>query len=63
VHSDTGIVMLRRLLREQLKRIDEGLDSTNVMRDPSANKRILTGAWNTILSSAEAAAPPCNEDL
>ena len=25
-HSDTGIVILRRLLREQLKRVEQGLD-------------------------------------
>ena len=62
-HSDTGIVMLRRLLREQLQRVEQGLDPVNVMRDPSANKRIPTGAWNTILSPAEAAASPYSEDL
>ena len=62
-HSDTGIVMLRRLLREQLQRPDEGLDPVNVIRDPFANKRIPTGAWNTILSSSEAAALPHGEDL
>jgi hypothetical protein len=55
--------MLRRLLREQLNRIKQGLDPINVMRDPSANKRIPTGAWNTILSRAEAAALPYGEDL
>src|SRR6516225_6922207 len=62
-HSDTGIVMLRRLLREQLQRVEQGLDPVNVMRDPSANKRIPTGAWNTILSAAEATALPYSEDL
>jgi len=62
-HSDTGIVMLRRLLREQLKRVEQGLDPINVMRDLSANKRIPTGAWNTILSPAEAATLPYTEDL
>ena len=62
-HSDTGIVMLRRLLREQLKRVEQGLDPINVMRDASANKRIPTGAWNTILSPREAAALPYTEDL
>jgi hypothetical protein len=62
-HSDTGIVILRRLLREQLKRVEQGLDPINVMRDASANKRIPTGAWNTILSPAEAAALPYREDL
>jgi len=54
--------MLRRLLREQLKRVVQGLDPINVTRDPLANKRIPTGAWNTILSSAEAALP-YNQDL
>src|SRR6202035_5242627 len=42
-HSDTGIVMLRRLLREQLQRVEQGLDPINIMRDPKANKRIPTG--------------------
>ena len=62
-HSDTGIVMLRRLLREQLQRVEEGLDPINTVRDPSANKRIPTGAWNTILSPAEAAALSYSENL
>jgi len=62
-NSETGIVMLRRLLREQLQRVEQGLDPINVIRDPSANKRIPTGAWNTILSPAEAAALPCSENL
>ena len=55
--------MLRRLLCEQLKRVEQGLDPINTMRDPSANKRIPTGAWNKILSPAEAAALPYREDL
>ena len=61
-HSDTGIVMLRRLLREHLKRAEQGLDPIDTMRDPSANKRIPTGAWNKILSPADAALP-YREDL
>jgi hypothetical protein len=48
---------------EQLKRVEQSLDPINVMRDPSANKRIPTGAWNTILSPAEAATLPYSEDL
>ena len=62
-HSDTGVVMLRRLLREQLQRVEQGLDPINTLRDPSANKRITTGAWNTILSPTEAASLPYSEDL
>jgi hypothetical protein len=47
----------------QLNRIERGLDPINIMRGPTANKRIPTGAWNTILSPAEAAVLPCTEDL
>ncbi len=46
--------MLRHLLREQIKRVEDGLDPINVMRDARANQRIPTSAWNTILSPAEA---------
>ena len=55
--------MLRRLLREQLQRVEQGLDPINTVRDPLANQRIPTSAWNTILSPAEAAALPYSEDL
>jgi hypothetical protein len=55
--------MLRRLLREQLQRIEQGLDPINTVRDPSANNRIPTSAWNTILSPAEAATRRYSEDL
>jgi nitrite reductase/ring-hydroxylating ferredoxin subunit len=54
-HSDTGIAMLRQILREQIQRVEKGLDPINVVRDPDANQAIPTGAWNTILSPAEAA--------
>jgi hypothetical protein len=36
--SDTGITMLRHLLREQIKRVEDGLDPMNVMRDARANQ-------------------------
>jgi nitrite reductase/ring-hydroxylating ferredoxin subunit len=54
--SDAGIVMLRRLLREQLRRLDDGNDPINVVRDKDAARGIPTWAWNTVLSPAEAAA-------
>jgi hypothetical protein len=46
--------MLRHVLREQIKRVEDGFDPTNVMRDARANQRIPTNAWNTILSPTEA---------
>src|SRR6185437_8963922 len=53
--SDSGIVMLRRLLREQVRRVEQGLDPINVVRDPAAARGIATGAWNTVLTREEAA--------
>ena len=46
--------MLRHLLREQIRRVEDGLDPMNVMRDARTNQKIPTNAWNTILSPAEA---------
>jgi hypothetical protein len=45
------------------RRRKQGLDPINVIRDPSANQRIPTGAWNTILSATEAAALAYSKDL
>ena len=53
--------MLRHLLREQIKRVEEGLDPMNVMRDAWANQKIPTNAWNAILSPAEALVFQANE--
>jgi hypothetical protein len=52
--SDMGIAMLRRTLREQIKRVSDGLDPMNVIRDQRLNRTIPTNAWNTILSPTEA---------
>ena len=51
--SDTGIALLRRTLREQIKRVSDGLDPMNVMRDERLKRTIPTNAWNTILSPTE----------
>jgi hypothetical protein len=52
--SDTGIAMLCRTLREQIKRVSDGLDPMNVVRDARFGESIPTNAWNTILSPAVA---------
>src|SRR5439155_17580829 len=54
--SDSGVAMLRHLLREQLRRIEDGLDPINVVREPTGDHRIPTNALNTVLSAPEAAA-------
>lgn len=56
--SDTGIVMLRRMLREQLQRLRDGLDPVNVVRDAYAARGIPTHAWNTVLLPDEIALHP-----
>lgn len=53
--SDKGIVLLRRMLSEQVKAVQEGKDPRNVVRDEKLNHAIPTHAWNTILSAEEAA--------
>jgi hypothetical protein len=58
--SDTGVVMLRRMLREQLKRLGQGLDPLNVVRDKDAARGIPTSTWNAVLTSGEAAALGAN---
>ena len=53
--SDMGIVALRKMLREQLDRMQRGEDPINVARGAAAKAIIETHAWNTILSPEEAA--------
>jgi 5,5'-dehydrodivanillate O-demethylase len=38
--SDVGVALLRRMLREQLDRVEKGLDPIGVVRDPALNVRI-----------------------
>jgi len=42
---------------------DDTPNPVNVVRDPAANRRIPTHAWNTILSPAEAASVSYDEDV
>jgi hypothetical protein len=53
--TDMGIVMLRKMLREQMARIEQGEDPINTVRGAAAKQVIETHAWNTILSREEAA--------
>jgi hypothetical protein len=45
--------MLRHTLREQIKRVSDGLDPLNVIRHERLNRTIPTNAWNAILSPTE----------
>lgn len=59
--TDTGITMLPHLLREQIKRVADGLYPMNVMRDARANQTIPTNASNSFLSPAEASVSEASE--
>jgi nitrite reductase/ring-hydroxylating ferredoxin subunit len=54
--SDTGVAMLRKLLREQVTRVQRGEDPMNIVRDPARNVAIPTNAWNTVRPQTRQAA-------
>ncbi len=44
--GDEGIIELRKLLREQIERVSQGLDPLGVIRDPAKNQLIDLGVIN-----------------
>ena len=44
--GDEGIIELRKLLREQIERVQQGLDPIGLIRDPEKNKLIDLGVIN-----------------
>ena len=48
--SDKGIILYRRLLREQMERVAEGLDPMNVFRDPAKAQdvRLVQDAFDSL---------------
>lgn len=44
--GDEGIIELRKLLREQIDRVQQGLDPVGIIRDPAKNKIIDLGVIN-----------------
>jgi hypothetical protein len=53
--TDMGIVTLRKMLRDQLARLEKNEEPINIVRGAAAKQVIETHAWNTILSREEAA--------
>jgi len=52
--SDQGVILFRRLLREQLAVIDAGGDPMNVFRDPATNKCIDIPVEYSLIEAARA---------
>jgi hypothetical protein len=51
--SDAGIVRLRKLLSDQVKKVAAGMDPINVFRDPAQSVGITTNAWNSVVRERE----------
>ena len=57
--GDEGIIELRKLLREQIERVQHGLDPIGIIRDPEKNRLIDLGVINERIGlRATTAAPP-----
>ncbi len=57
--GDEGVIELRKLLREQIERVQQGFDPLGVIRDPAKNQLIDLGVINERIGLfAQAAAPP-----
>ena len=44
--EDEGVIELRRMLREQIERVQQGLEPLGVIRDPAKNELIDLGVFN-----------------
>jgi 5,5'-dehydrodivanillate O-demethylase len=60
-HADLGIVMLRRLLKEQIEIVQQGGEPMGVIRDPAKNKIIHISVMNEMIGLPRTVAP--SEDL
>lgn len=52
--SDVGVALLRRMLREQLDRVEKGLDPLGTVRDPEQNRCIVLPMEKNKYGSGEA---------
>ena len=53
--ADRGIVLIRKRLRDAIKRMEAGEDPPNIVRDPDQNRAIETHAWNSVYGPGDAA--------
>jgi 5,5'-dehydrodivanillate O-demethylase oxygenase subunit len=57
-HGDIGIVMFRRMLREQIEIVQQGGDPFGIIRDPSKNKIIHIDLYNDTIGLPKGAYQP-----
>ena len=56
--GDEGIIELRKLLREQIERVQQGLEPMGIIRDPGKNRLIDLGVINERIGLFSATASP-----
>lgn len=49
-HSDIGVTMLRRILRQAVRAVKNGEEPQNLIRDPARNHALETSCWNTVMT-------------
>jgi 5,5'-dehydrodivanillate O-demethylase len=59
--GDEGIIELRKLLREQIERVQQGLEPMGIIRDPETNKLIDLGVINERIGLFAANGSPVNQ--
>jgi 5,5'-dehydrodivanillate O-demethylase len=60
--GDEGIIELRKLLREQIERVQRGLEPIGLIRNPEKNKLIDLGVINERIGLAGAQVPQAGQD-
>lgn len=60
--GDEGIIALRKLLREQIDRVRQGLDPLGVIRDPAQNEVIDLGVINERIGLFAASGLPAGDN-
>jgi 5,5'-dehydrodivanillate O-demethylase len=60
--GDEGIIALRKLLREQIERVQQGLEPMGIIRDPEKNRLIDLGVINERIGLMGAQSPQADQD-
>jgi phenylpropionate dioxygenase-like ring-hydroxylating dioxygenase large terminal subunit len=50
VGSDTGVILIRKILREAVQAVRKGDEPQNIIRDPIQNHALATSCWNTVMT-------------
>jgi 5,5'-dehydrodivanillate O-demethylase len=60
--GDEGVIALRKLLREQIERVQQGLEPMGIIREPEKNRLIDLGVINERIGLMGAQSPQAGRD-